>query len=201
MKLPDKQFGGEFEINQPVVPGSLPEYWLACHFKNRPLFIQQYLGKINTKELHREFGEWVMFAKSNTTHGPSKTGELFPNGYHFFIRLCDRSFAKITAYHIEVYAESFKLAVRRLNSLVKEFSAVKKSEQPHFHLISFDRISGSMETTQVTLPNKGFMDDSELNLHYGEDFSGWHKELVKKFNSKNYGVSIFRGAPGTGKTT
>ena len=191
----------DFEPNQPIMPDYLPDYWLASHFKNRRLFIQQYSGKISTAEIHKEFGEWIVFAKGISTHAPTKKGDLLTSGHSFLIRLCDRSFAKITAFRIEVYADSFKLAVRRLNTLVKEFAATEDSGHPHFHLVSCCSVTGDLGTTQVALPNKGFMDDSELKLHYGDDFATWHQELVKKFKSKNHGVSIFRGTPGTGKTS
>ena len=201
MKQPDQQFNEEFEFNQLLGPDQLPEYWLACHFKKRRLFIQQYSGSINTKEIHKEFGEWVLYARGSINRTRATKGELFPDGYNFLVRLCDRSYAKISPYRIDVFADSFKLAVRRLNSLVKEFAATNESEQPHFHLVSCDRMTGSLETTQVKLPDKVAMDEPELTLHYGEDFAAWHRELVEKFTSKNNGVSILRGAPGTGKTT
>ena len=45
------------------------------------------------------------------------------------------------------------------------------------------------------------MDEPEMNLHYGEDFPDWHRQLVSNLTSQNRGITIFRGKPGTGKTT
>jgi len=201
MENTEQDLGHDMDLNHPIMSDYLPEYWLAAHFKKRRLFIQHYSGKINIKEIHKAFGDWIIFAKGQSNHSPTKKGELLTSGYSFLIRLCDRSFAKITAFRIEVYADSFKLAVRRVNSLVNEFAATEESGQSHFHLVNCCRVSGELGTTPVTLPSKGFMDDSELKLHYGEDFATWHQELVNKFHSRSHGVSIFRGAPGTGKTS
>src|SRR5205823_1548698 len=38
-------------------------------------------------------------------------------------------------------------------------------------------------------------------LHYGSDFPDWANQFVKVLNLKMSGMSIFRGSPGTGKTS
>lgn len=42
--------------------------------------------------------------------------------------------------------------------------------------------------------------DEELDLHYGESFSGFHNKLTELLKSDSKGLIIFHGQPGTGKT-
>ncbi len=40
----------------------------------------------------------------------------------------------------------------------------------------------------------------DLELHYGEGFNEFHDKLLKRLISKNKGISLFHGVPGSGKT-
>lgn len=70
---------------------------------------------------------------------------------------------------------------------------------PSFRVIlnSFD----ILHTEEVRLPPGGDMLDADLALHYGEGFTSWMQEWLSRFNSARSGLTLFRGEPGTGKTT
>ncbi len=59
---------------------------------------------------------------------------------------------------------------------------------------------GRLDTHLVTLrPHITAADD--LQLHYGPDFMDWSDKFLAKLKENICGVTIFRGDPGTGKTT
>ena len=67
-----------------------------------------------------------------------------------------------------------------------------------FYLITTGR-EISVET--VSLGAETILSDDELNLRYTSGSQEWHHDFVKNLCAKNYGLSIFEGAPGTGKTS
>ncbi|HEV2692329.1 MAG TPA: AAA family ATPase [Verrucomicrobiae bacterium] len=186
---------------QPLRPEHLGDYRIFCHFRKRPIFIQKYVGTIKLREIHKEYGTWIIQARGSAAQNPDdkRRLNLFPES--FVIRICDRVFAEITSSRVIVFAESYALAVKHLNSLVSEFATKDETVTAHFHLVAVDRLTNMLETTPVKLADETLMDGADMELHYGEDFSGWHKQLVGNLTSKNSGITIFRGKPGTGKTT
>jgi len=85
--------------------------------------------------------------------------------------------------------------------LVSEFVMGDEPKSPHFHLVTFERFGGMIDTTAVKLSDEPPMDDADMELHYGHDFPDWHRQLVGSLTNRPHGITLLRGQPGTGKTT
>ena len=53
---------------------------------------------------------------------------------------------------------------------------------------------------RVSLPLDTILTTASLNFHYGTGSEAWHLDYVEKLRTKDRGLSIFEGVPGTGKT-
>jgi hypothetical protein len=183
-------------------PKSLNEYQVVCHFHNRPIFIQEYSGRIKLTEIHKEYREWILYAEGYSTPNLDVKGRLNSFSGCILIRICDWVLAELTPSKITVYAETQRLALKHLNLLVSEFAFPENANPPpHFHLIISEPFTGSMSTIPVMIPNEPIMDETGMSLHYGEDFPAWHRQFVGKLTQQDRGITIFRGAPGIGKTS
>jgi len=186
---------------QPMRPEFLDDYWILHHFRHRAVFIQKHTGSIRLALVQKKFSKQILCAIGVSVSSLKIKDGLKSIPETLLLRLCRQSFVKLTPTSIKVYAESHAMAVKQLNSLASEFAVEKDAETPQFHLVTHDRVSGYFETTPVRLLNELHMDEPEMNLHYGEDFPAWHRQLVGQLTNQNRGITIFRGKPGTGKTT
>lgn len=53
----------------------------------------------------------------------------------------------------------------------------------------------------IPLGAETILSDAVLSLHYGPGSHGWHQDFTAKVCASQHGLSIFEGAPGTGKTS
>ncbi len=106
-----------------------------------------------------------------------------------------------------VYADKdrivgFAATLKEAEGLVTKFSQTySKPQTPtggDFCLIQQDRTNINCHT--VSLPAETILTPEILNLHYGSGSGKWHQDLVGKLQSRNNGLVIFEGKPGTGKT-
>lgn len=87
--------------------------------------------------------------------------------------------------------------------LVTEFSTkfgVEKEFAGSFQLINTSRFRAD-DTESVFLEPSATLSDEMLDLHYGGGFAEWHREFCRDLRNSKYGLSIFAGPPGTGKTS
>lgn len=102
---------------------------------------------------------------------------------------------------ITVYAGERELAAR----IAKEWFAaygkprLEEPEAPRFNLLTFRR--GEVDCEPVRLTRSYLLDDADLPLHYGDGFADWEQRFLQLLTTRASGVSILRGAPGTGKTS
>lgn len=186
---------------QPIMPERLDDFHVISHFQHRPLYVQKHTTTVSLQTIQEKYRKQIMLAVSVSmpnSADPTKLDEIPEN---YLLRLCKKSFAEITSSSLKVYAESYDLAVKRLAVLVKELTVSKGIETPKFHLVMCERGTGVLDTAAVTLADEQRMDEAEMNLHYGEDFPAWHRQLIDNLTAHSRGITIFRGKPGTGKTT
>jgi len=165
------------------------------------MFIQKHTTTVNLKAVQQKYARQIMVAVGVSTPKADDRARLEAIPENYLLRLCKKSFAEISSSSLKVYAESQELAVKRLATLVKEFAVGRDVEVPRFHLVTCDRVSGYFDTATVRLTDEQYMDEVEMNLHYGEDFPAWHRQLIDSLTNQSRGIAIFRGKPGTGKTT
>ncbi len=102
---------------------------------------------------------------------------------------------------MSVWANSMEIAQERLTDFRKNYSLKPKGRrnQPKFEIIM--RINDGVDTHPVFVTRKFVRRTDEMALHYGADFPEWAAAFIQKLKSSPSGVSIFRGQPGTGKTS
>ena len=77
-------------------------------------------------------------------------------------------------------------------------------------VIYVDRLPDQPEIYMIQTSESGFeleghvVEDNfeikDLDLNYGHGFTGFHNELMKRFENETKGLVLFHGEPGTGKT-
>jgi ATPase family associated with various cellular activities (AAA) len=88
----------------------------------------------------------------------------------------------------------------QLESLrTRYFKKLKHRQPPQFAVIAVEE-SGRLRACQVPLVAL-FPRDPDLELHYGSAFRAWHEQFVRRLKTPGSSVSVFRGDPGTGKTS
>jgi hypothetical protein len=76
----------------------------------------------------------------------------------------------------------------------------KRKRQPAcFRILSITR--EGVETKPIPIVRRFPRTDTDLALHYGEDFPTWKAQFISDLKSNVSGASILQGEPGTGKTT
>ncbi len=75
----------------------------------------------------------------------------------------------------------------------------RKREGASFRVLSIT--AEGVETKRIPIVKHFPRKESELALHYGEDFPAWEAQFIRELKSHVSGASILEGEPGTGKTT
>ncbi len=90
------------------------------------------------------------------------------------------------------------------SSLVKKFAesylkaAIKADTGGEFNLLQMEVTE--IKCHKIRLPASTLLTSEALNTHYGTGSEAWHESLVKKLRTRDRGLCIFEGVPGTGKT-
>jgi len=82
-----------------------------------------------------------------------------------------------------------------LSKLSEENGVDVQNEDPHIEMII--QTASGLSTRRIRF-DLNYADD--LDLHYGEGFSVFHKKLIERIGSRDKGIAMFHGPPGTGKT-
>jgi hypothetical protein len=99
---------------------------------------------------------------------------------------------------LKVYAPS-PLRVILATQRLKRYLIKVAKPLPAFHLLR--KSDDGLTTQQVEIKDFEPLDTEGLDLHYGSGFADWADRLKEKLKSKNSGVCILEGEPGTGKST
>jgi hypothetical protein len=113
-------------------------------------------------------------------------------------KLPNKVFVLVAGEWLTVLATNQAAAEEQVKILSKQF--LKPAEdKPHFHILRV--FCGSVDTHRVDLNEHVQMNPADLQLLYGGDVPTWEAGFTKALRSSAHGISIFRGEPGTGKTT
>ncbi len=109
-----------------------------------------------------------------------------------------RSFLYADDHEIMGYAETPEEAERLVVKFYETYHRPPAPTGGSFYLITKGKEIG-IET--VPLGAETVLGDEVFTLHYGSGSLGWHQDFTAKVRTSSHGLSIFEGAPGTGKTS
>ena len=123
-----------------------------------------------------------------------------------FFRPTDRLFIRVSFGggfydNISVWAVNPEEAQAEFQKWWDRYSIKPKRERtpPNFEIITFG--DGRPGTESVEVVSAFPRLDHDLALHYGADFPAWLSQYRQTLRRCRSGLTIFRGEPGTGKTT
>jgi hypothetical protein len=97
------------------------------------------------------------------------------------------------------FASTPIIAERLVTQFSKAYSKPKATTSGGmFYLIQQD--GDNIRCKEVSLSPDTILKPEALNLHYGSGSGEWHQSFIEKLRERIYGLSIFEGKPGTGKT-
>ena len=125
--------------------------------------------------------------------------------HQLFLGLEDHVYITISHDHLSILAPTPASAESQAQWFEKTYRRQRSDAATTalFHLIGVDREFGSngWHTVTVPVPATGLRDSADLTLHYGDDAETWLQGWQEDVARRPSGLTLFRGAPGTGKTT
>jgi hypothetical protein len=123
-----------------------------------------------------------------------------------FFRPTDRHFIRVglgggNYGNLSVWAVSPEEAQAEFEKWWDKYSIKPKRERtpPKFEIITIEDGRPATESVEVVTAFPRL--EHELALHYGSDFPTWLSQYRQTLRTHRSGLTIFRGEPGTGKTT
>ena len=109
-----------------------------------------------------------------------------------------RTFLYADSSRVTGYASTPVEAERLVTWFSKTYSKPPVPSGGVFNLIAEGAIGLQCQT--VPLPPDTILSTEAISLHYGSGSGQWHQDYTEKLRERTHGLSIFEGAPGTGKT-
>jgi hypothetical protein len=100
---------------------------------------------------------------------------------------------------IVAYAATAAEAERQVEEFTQKYGLPPKSSGGSFQLIYVSE--HDIGTVTVQLEANTILSEENLGLYYGDRFAEWHRDFARKLEKPASCLSIFEGAPGTGKTS
>lgn len=109
-----------------------------------------------------------------------------------------RSFLYVDESRVLGYAETSQEAEKLVSKFGESYKKLPIPRGGSFYLI---RTGREISRELVELGTETILDDEVFSLHYGHGSWEWHEDFIAKLRGSSHGLSIFEGAPGTGKTS
>ena len=166
------------------------------HFNGKPFHIFRVVQKWNLPKIFKDCQNILM--RSRQSIGPT----MFEQSRErcMWVLLRDRDvFCYVEDTMLLCYASTPEIARERALALVKLYSLPDEAEKPKFYVLSLDSNVLHSQAVEVAKPIPLNADDLQLN--YGADVTEFERFLTSAWDSGVAGLTIFRGSPGTGKTS
>ncbi len=150
--------------------------------------------------LERDLGDYLL--RSSATHRVpdlDKPGAKEDLEKHYVFGLTGDCFIYVHKNWLRVFSRIPKEAEDIAEGLKVCYRARPEKEDPCFFLIK--QTSCGIESEEIALTETEAQTEEQLTLFYGSGFVKWHEAFLEKFSSRETGISIFEGPPGTGKTS
>ena len=120
----------------------------------------------------------------------------------FFFRMGDGVYVSATMEEASVIGPSREVAEAAAAKLKARYVCRSGlAGQAEFHLIATNEDFAGWRTVTVPVPKPRLDEPGDLDLHYGEGTEAWVEGWVSGMKTRLSGLTLFRGEPGTGKTT
>ena len=168
----------------------------------------RWIGAWDWQHLLAAHMECVTFSQFDKVDGDTKETALRPETLVF--KLGPDLFAGIREITrrapygctpLHVWGPDMKSVSSTLEELRRKYLNPPPKVKKCHHFSVFSVTATGVERSCVKLANSTAMSYRALALHYGTDFTGWHAGFIRALKAQRSGVSIFRGEPGTGKTS
>jgi hypothetical protein len=103
---------------------------------------------------------------------------------------------------LDIWAATPELAEQHFRALRAKYGRPpKRRRQRVATLLMLKIVPGGVDTEPVQGLKNFLSGRDDLTLHYGAEFADWAAEYLRIVRKKHSGLNIFRGPPGTGKTS
>ena len=189
---PDRIYGGEINP-QHLDYFALPIYE---HFNGKPFHVFMISQQWNTAKILAELKSKVI--RSRESFDPRLPESPRGFGPSLILKL-HNVFCLIEPARLTCYASSPETAKSKALQLMKRITPPVEPQLPHFHVLSFRANTLEIQAVKLAKPFK--LSEVELQWHYGVDATKFERYLIESWSSNVAGITIFRGPPGTGKTS
>jgi hypothetical protein len=189
---PDRMFGGEINP-QHLDYFSLPVYE---HFNGKPFHVFKIVQQWDIPRILTDCKSSII--RSRQSFDPSLPERQRERAVAVLLQL-DDAFCFIESSWLLCYASTPEIAQKKALQLMKRYAQPVKKEKPKFHVLSLQ--SDTLEIQAVELAKPFKLGEEELQLHYGTDAPEFERYLTGAWDLGVAGVTVFRGSPGTGKTS
>lgn len=151
----------------------------------------------------RDYSAFIQFSGARARQEGRKSGEL--GWYALTFSLAESILIALShqaedSCFLHVWARSQNVAKEQFGLLRVRYWRKPKRRRGESNFAVITARHGRLDTQTITLkPHITSFD--ELQLHYGPEFVQWSEGFVASLKNHTCGVTIFRGDPGTGKTT
>ncbi len=166
---------------------------------NLKVHAHQIHGAMDMRKLVFAYSGHIVRSQFNDVLGELEDGDTDP-GYHGMLLYFKKADTWVTVYShcLTVFSSSPNKAA----SLGNKLANICRPEQPKgARMFILSRQYGSLYAEEFHLESGAFLQDERMKLHYGDAFPSWHARYLDKFQGQAFGISIFDGPPGTGKTS
>ena len=166
------------------------------HFNGKPFHIFRVVQKWDLPKIFKDCQNILM--RSRQSFYTSLAEQKHNRCFWVLLREGD------VFYYIEdtmllCYASTPEVAREKALTMVKHYSLPVEAENPKFYVLSLESNVLHSQAVEVAKPIP--LNTDELQLHYVNDASEFERYLTSAWDSGMAGLTIFRGSPGTGKTS
>lgn len=162
-------------------------------------------GNWDVEGLQRDHLAGMFHSRAIADADPNNESEI--NADTFSFKISDDVFVSFemetgNCARLDIWAVTPAMAEQHFVALRSKYGrAPKRRRQKAATLLMLKMRHCFVETERVSGMKNRLTGKGDLALHYGAEFAGWAGEYLRTLRAKHSGLSIFRGPPGTGKTS
>jgi hypothetical protein len=169
------------------------------HFKGEPFHVYRiYIKGCDFPKILRDIKSKVI--RSRQLFNPSLPEPEWEQIEAVLFEI-DGAYCYITESTLYCYASNPEIAKKTGLQMMQRYATPMKKEhgKPKFHVLNLRSDTLHIEVIEIVKPFE--LTEDELQFHYGADALEFENYITGAWNTETAGLTIFRGSPGTGKTS